>query len=263
MDTHHPSNRGIGLALARDLLSKGWRVSLADLNAALGAKVVDELGSNAVFYKSNVAIWDDQVAVFEKTRMKWGRIDFVAANAGIGNDILLDTKSDSLDGPPKEPDFLTIDVNLKGAIFTSQLALHYFRRNPPEAIGGKIVITSSIAGLYPIVSAPLYTATKHGLVGYVRALAPHLEKEGITINTINPAFTLTPLVPKELMDLIDQGGKSPMSTLMRAFDKYIEDSTLNGKVAECVGEEIYYREPIAYPNEGERKAIEKINELSL
>jgi NAD(P)-dependent dehydrogenase (short-subunit alcohol dehydrogenase family) len=64
--------------------------------------------------------------------------------------------------------------------------------------GGSIVATASLAGLMPMPADPIYTLTKHAVVGYVRAIAPHLAERGIRINAICPGFVNTPIVTDEL-----------------------------------------------------------------
>jgi NAD(P)-dependent dehydrogenase (short-subunit alcohol dehydrogenase family) len=70
------------------------------------------------------------------------------------------------------------------------------RRLMPE--GGSIVATASLAGLTAMPFDPLYTATKHAVVGFVRSAAPALAARGIRINALCPGFTDTPIVEREL-----------------------------------------------------------------
>ncbi len=80
-------------------------------------------------------------------------------------------------------------ANLDGVVYgTRELAA----RLMPD--GGSIVATASIAGLAEISSDPAYTATKHAVVGWVRAAAPALARRGIRLNVICPGYTDTPLV---------------------------------------------------------------------
>jgi NAD(P)-dependent dehydrogenase (short-subunit alcohol dehydrogenase family) len=65
------------------------------------------------------------------------------------------------DGPPPKPDTLVLDICLYGAVWTAYLALHYFRRNGSGS--GKLVFTSSMAGIYPAGPVALYGAAKHGV----------------------------------------------------------------------------------------------------
>ena len=62
------------------------------------------------------------------------------------------------------------------------------------APGGSIVVTASLAGLVPTESDPLYALTKHALVGFVRSVAPQLERRGIRINAVAPGYVDTPLL---------------------------------------------------------------------
>jgi NAD(P)-dependent dehydrogenase (short-subunit alcohol dehydrogenase family) len=60
--------------------------------------------------------------------------------------------------------------------------------------GSAIVATASLAGLVPSPEDPIYTLTKHAVIGFVRSVAPQLEERGITINAIAPGFVETPLI---------------------------------------------------------------------
>lgn len=68
---------------------------------------------------------------------------------------------DREDGSPAKPNVVVVDVCLYAVIYSAWLALHYFRKN--ENKGGRFVSTSSMCGLYPGQSIPLYTAAKHGV----------------------------------------------------------------------------------------------------
>jgi NAD(P)-dependent dehydrogenase (short-subunit alcohol dehydrogenase family) len=89
-------------------------------------------------------------------------------------------------------------ANLEGVVYgTRELAA----RLMPN--GGSIVATASLAGLTGMPFDPAYTATKHAVVGWVRAAAPGLATHGIRINAICPGFADTPLVDVELRDRLD------------------------------------------------------------
>lgn len=86
--------------------------------------------------------------------------------------------------------------------------------------GGKIVVTSSGAGLFPIPAIPQQTASKHALVGLVRALArtkAALEANE-RINTVCPAIVATGSLPPGLLDKLPPDQITPMSTILRCFD---------------------------------------------
>jgi NAD(P)-dependent dehydrogenase (short-subunit alcohol dehydrogenase family) len=89
-------------------------------------------------------------------------------------------------------------ANLEGVVYgTRELAA----RLMPG--GGSIVATASLAGLTAMPNDPAYTATKHAVVGWVRAAAPALAERGIRLNALCPGFTDTPLVGAELRGRLD------------------------------------------------------------
>jgi len=84
-------------------------------------------------------------------------------------------------------------ANIDGVVFgTRELAA----RLMPN--GGSIVATASLAGLVAAPLDPIYAATKHAVVGFVRAVAPQLHARGIKINALCPGFTDTPIVAQEV-----------------------------------------------------------------
>jgi len=91
-----------------------------------------------------------------------------------------------------------LGANLEGVVFgTRELASRLMPR------GGSIVATSSLAGLTGMPGDPAYTATKHAVVGWVRAAAPALMARRIRLNALCPGFTDTLLVEPELRDALD------------------------------------------------------------
>lgn len=129
----------MGFAVAKRLAEEGWHLTIVDLNESQGIKAVDELGGKATFLKADVTKYGDQLAAFEQTFTKHGRLDFVFANAGIAE------KADFYDKPgawpPKPPTMLSQEVNLTGVVYSSYLAMHFMRRN--KIPGGVIVMTAS------------------------------------------------------------------------------------------------------------------------
>ena len=80
-----------------------------------------------------------------------------------------------------------VGVNVDGVVFG-------VRRLAQVMDSGSIVVTASLAGLAPTEHDPLYTLTKHAVVGFVRAAAPQLARRGIRLNMVNPGFVDTPMI---------------------------------------------------------------------
>jgi NAD(P)-dependent dehydrogenase (short-subunit alcohol dehydrogenase family) len=90
-------------------------------------------------------------------------------------------------------------ANLDGVVFGVR---HLARILEP---GSAIVATASLAGLVPSADDPLYTLTKHGVIGFVRSVAPQLETRGIRINAVAPGFVDTPLIAAGRTRFVDAG----------------------------------------------------------
>jgi 15-hydroxyprostaglandin dehydrogenase (NAD) len=153
---------GIGLSLTHHLLSSGWRVAMADRNEEKGRALEKELGPNVMFMKVDISKYDQQAALFQSA-FEWGegRLDFLAANAGIDDRQSLYEGVPDIHGPPPELNTDCIQVDMIAVLQGVWLLSHYARRN--KVPGGKVVITSSGAGIYPMETNPQYTMAKHGV----------------------------------------------------------------------------------------------------
>lgn len=116
-------------------------------------------------------------------------VDFAFLNAGVGG------SGDDLAGYRR-----MLGANIDGVVFGVR------RMEETMPPGGSIVATSSLAGLVPMPTDPIYTLTKHAVVGYVRAIAPRLAERGIRINVVCPGFVDTPIVTAELREWIAAEG---------------------------------------------------------
>lgn len=152
----------MGYGMVEHLVGLGWNVSIVDFNDQTGKEAEQKLGDQVFYIKGNVAKYEDLASAFVQTWKKWARLDLVWANAGIADRINF-TKPVEEDesGAPPRPDVVVVDIDLYGCIYTAYLALHFFRKN--ENKGGKLVMTSSMAGLYPTSAISLYGAAKHGV----------------------------------------------------------------------------------------------------
>lgn len=137
-----------------------------------------------------------------------------------------------------------------GPIYGIQLFAHYARRY--KQTGGKIVITSSMAGIYKFETNPQYCAAKHALVGLTRSLGTKFKSEGMTINAILPAFVPTNLAPPGLINSIPEEHITPMSTVLKAYDAFLDNEELSGETVEVSQDQLYYRKQVPYPSESLR-----------
>jgi NAD(P)-dependent dehydrogenase (short-subunit alcohol dehydrogenase family) len=173
---------GIGAATCELLAAGGARVVVADVDEAGGAAVASRLGG--LFVRCDVADLESCRGAVAFAVERCGGLDLVHLNAGVST------------GCGVEEDFdpalyrRAVGVNLDGVVFGTHACLPALRARG----GGAIVATASMAGLVGMSMDPVYTATKHAVVGLARALGPALAGEGIRFNAICPAFAETPIV---------------------------------------------------------------------
>ncbi|KAL7627922.1 hypothetical protein AAE478_002117 [Parahypoxylon ruwenzoriense] len=257
---------GLGLAVAEILSQKGWQVHIFDLDDTNG-NVVETRLRNCTFHKADVTCWDSLSSAFSAVFATESRLDFVFANAGIMEKGDFFERHD-LSSPPPEPDELSIDVNLKGVIKTSYLAQHYFRAN---ANGGKdcvLVMTSSIAGIYPQAITPLYAASKAGIINFMRSVAPlFYEQDRIRTYAICPGSVRTNLLPKELWDAYPQECITRIENVTSIVESLVEGVQLEdswgqrfekstvGLAIEIFVDDVYFRRPPDPCNEGMRYVL--------
>lgn len=212
---------GIGLATTKTCLHLGAKVVGADLNPS----PIDQTDA-FVFQKTDVTSWDSQLALFEKAIEKFGRIDHVFANAGIGGTDNFCTDVLDANGKLLPPNMKTMDINLTACIYTCKLGVHYLRRNGAE--GGSLVMTASGSSFSPFVVAD-YGVAKHGVLGLMRNLHQNLLDTPIRSNCVTPLWTATGLVPAKLMEeklgIISQ----PPETIANAVCLLMSDPERNGQ----------------------------------
>ncbi|KAF8336383.1 uncharacterized protein EI90DRAFT_2911538 [Cantharellus anzutake] len=228
---------GIGKNVAVALQEQGATVLLADINenASLLKGLNESRADSAFYYKVDVTDWDQQVGLFKFAIEKLKRVDYVFANAGIVETTFLAYTSPTQVEFTK-PDLRTIDVNLVGALYTSNLAAQVFRtQEVVDGFRGKIILTGSVASFSAIPHMPLYTASKHAIAGVVRSLAPQLGAENITVNAVCPNVTRTALVPQEVFDIFEsQGTITPNETVTNVFHTFLGESKVNGALKSMI-----------------------------
>ena len=165
-------NRGIGFAIAEEFVAQGHRVAVT---ARSGEGPVGTLTVRADV--TDAASVD---AAFTQIEAELGPIEVVVANAGITKDTLLMRMS--------EDDFTSvIDTNLSGAFRIVKRA----SKGMLKARFGRIVLISSVVGLYGSAGQVNYSASKSGLVGMARSITRELGARGITANVVAPGFIET------------------------------------------------------------------------
>jgi len=183
---------GIGLAIARTLTQGGARVFLFSRNEDKLHKALEELGENAAGLAGNVASEKDVISAFEKCHQKFGKVNVLINNAGVG------IPTPALEEASLEAWQTMMDANATGVFLCSREAL----KDMKPAGKGDILNIISMAGQRTNPGAPLYCASKFAARGLSSGLADQALQYGIRITDVNPGPVDTPYwgerqVPRE------------------------------------------------------------------
>jgi NAD(P)-dependent dehydrogenase (short-subunit alcohol dehydrogenase family) len=216
---------------AERLVAEGARVVIADIDESNGRALADKLG--AEFHKLDVSDPDDWAELVAAVTASLGGIDIAYLNAGI-------TTYPVTDGGLAPFDIATLDldayrrisgVNIDGVVLGARAVAPAIAARG----GGAIVATASVAGLIGFAPDPIYTMAKHGVVGFVRALAPTLVERKITVNAICPGGVETNILGPGIAERSREAGipLMPPSQIADAVVKAIESGE-TGRLYVCL-----------------------------
>lgn len=183
---------GLGEATVRNIVKNGGKVGILDLSEDKGNRLVEELGENALFFKTNVTSEEEVQKAIDSTITRFGLINTVVNCAGIGNA----EKTVSRDKAHRLDTFKrVIEVNLIGTFNVIRLAAEKMVTNEANEEGerGVIINTASVAAFEGQIGQAAYSASKGGVVGMTLPIARDLAKSGIRVVTIAPGLIETPL----------------------------------------------------------------------
>jgi NADP-dependent 3-hydroxy acid dehydrogenase YdfG len=174
------ASSGIGQAAARLLAAEGVHVVLVARRRDRLAALADELGETATVIEADVADPDQVKALFDHVRARFGGLDLLFNNAGIGINAAFE------DSRPEDWKTM-IDVNLYGVLNCTQEAIPLLRGRP----GAMISSVSSVGGRYGVQNWSVYSATKYAVVGFHDALRKELGPDRIRVSVIEPGAVWT------------------------------------------------------------------------
>ena len=218
---------GIGLAIATRLIEEGIAVSITGRNAARLDDAAAKIGANAIVM--DVCDEGSVTSSMAKAVERFGKIDIVIANAGIaeGQNIQRSTL-----------DFWRniMSTNLDGAYLTIREGL----RHMPINTWGRVIAISSIAGIKGLKGAHAYTASKHGVVGLIRALSEDHAKRPVTFNALCPGYVDTDIITRNIDTISSKTGISAdqardMMVSLNPHDRLIAPSEVAAAVAWLCG----------------------------
>ncbi len=183
---------GIGLECARILVEHGARVVLIDRDEAGLRQAAGEMGPAALPLVLDLTAPAEVDGLLPRVLELAGRLDIFHANAGayVGGQVV--------EGDPDAWDRM-LDLNVKAAFRSVRAVLPHMVAQQ----SGDIILTSSIAGLVPVVWEPIYTASKHAEQAFTHTLRRQVAKHGIRVGAVAPGPVVTALIsdwPKEKLD---------------------------------------------------------------
>ncbi len=170
-------SKGIGKGIAQYLLDKGYKVAISSRKLGAAQKAGGELKgdpANILSLQSDVRNAKDEQAAVGAILGRWGRLDVLVANAGVG-----------IFGPvtelTEEQWSQTIDTNLTGVFHSVKASVEAIK-----AAKGYILTIASLAGVNFFAGGTAYNASKFGLVGFTQALMLDLRQHDVKVTTIMP-----------------------------------------------------------------------------
>jgi NAD(P)-dependent dehydrogenase (short-subunit alcohol dehydrogenase family) len=180
---------GIGRAIAAGYAGEGARVVVLDINEQAAVDVAKEIrdaGGKAESFKLDVTKREDCFAIAKEIAAKVGQVSILCNNAGINRRNAFTADPDAVLKDWQD----IMAINLNGVFNVTHAFLE-----PLKATKGRIVNIGSIQSFVHVrtPNSPAYTTSKHGVLGFTKALGAELGKHGIRVNAIGPGLIETPL----------------------------------------------------------------------
>ena len=176
---------GLGREVAKLFASEGARVVVADVDADGAQAVAESIGEAAVAQPTDVRDEASVEAALDRVASEWGGLDYVVNNAGVQLEKPLDETTN------EEYDWV-FDVNVRGVFWGCKHAVNRMRGNG----GGVIVNTASALSLVCDPFLPVYTASKHAVLGLTRSVGVAYALDGIRCNCVCPGDMQTPMIER-------------------------------------------------------------------
>ncbi|HSI49494.1 MAG TPA: 3-hydroxybutyrate dehydrogenase [Ideonella sp.] len=184
------STSGIGLGIAKALAAQGANILLNGFGEYAAAKAeVEALGVKVAYHGADMGKPDEIAAMVKACEAELGPVDILVNNAGIQFVAPVE------DFPVERWDAI-IAINLSATFHGTRLVLPGMKQRN----WGRILNVASTHGLVASAQKSAYVASKHGVVGFTKAVALETATTGVTVNAICPGWVLTPLVQKQVDD---------------------------------------------------------------
>lgn len=192
---------GIGKAIGLQMAKNRAKVAIASRNLSHLTRAADEfegLGLTVLPVSLDVRKKHDIQRAVDEIVSKWGTIHILVNNAGISGLSMIDDPDDS-------KWFDILDTNLNGMYLITKAVLKHM----PDHNGGRVINISSVLGKFGVPGYTAYCTTKHGMIGFTRALALEVVNRGITVNTVCPGWVDTKMATQGINETAALQGVTP------------------------------------------------------
>jgi hypothetical protein len=173
------ASKGIGYGIAEALLKLGIKVAITSRSQESANEAAKKLGNDVLALEADVKNYQSQEKAVSETIAKFGSLDFLIANAGVGHFSPIDEMSiESWND--------TIDTNLTGVFYSVKAAVEALKKSK-----GYIITISSLAGTNFFPEGSAYNASKFGLTGFSQSIMLDLRKYDVKVTTIMPGSVAT------------------------------------------------------------------------
>ena len=192
---------GIGKAIALKLAQNGAKVAIASRSLAKlepAAKELQRLSLSALPIAMDVRKKAEVEEAVKLIASTWGAVNIVVNNAGISGLSMISDPDDT-----KWNDI--VDTNLTGMYLVTKAVL----KQMPDHAGGRVINISSVLGKFGVPGYSAYCTTKHGMIGFTRALALEVVNRGITVNAVCPGWVDTEMATQGISETAAHLGVTP------------------------------------------------------
>jgi len=225
------ANQGIGLQIAKDLVTHGFAVLVGSRDRARGEAAAREIGPDAHALQLDVTDPASITAAAERVGKEFGRLDVLIQNAAISNTNKQPGQSVEDYAKTTRPSTVSLDemravweTNVFGVLAVYQAMLPLLRKTPGARIVnvssgvGSLTTNSDTAFAYRAIFGPVYPASKTALNALTVAMAIELESEGIKVNAVSPGFTKTNLNGYAGTETVEEGAREAVRIALLGRD---------------------------------------------
>ena len=204
-------NSGMGAGTVELFVKEGARVAIAARGEEAGLSLAHRLGDNAIFHRTDVSDETSVKSLVEVTMAKWGRVDALFNNAGIGQRHV----------PVEEFTMEDFETLFKTNLASCYLGIKYAAPIMKQQGRGSIINNGSTAGVTTDGSGPLYSGTKAAVIHMTKVWAVELAEHRIRVNCISPGAVVTPIFWGGHHTQSDEENATRAQRLTKFFDENV------------------------------------------